>query len=55
VLSVVLACGLIASVLSDVPALRLFGRPCALAMTSAVIVDMLILGKFSPQANRRSE
>jgi hypothetical protein len=48
VLSVVLACGLIASVPSDHPALRLFGWLSAFAMISALVVDMLILCKFSP-------
>jgi hypothetical protein len=41
--SVVLACGLIATVLSDLPALRLFGWLSAFAMISALIADMLIL------------
>jgi uncharacterized protein len=41
--SVVLACGLIATVLSDLPALRLFGWLSAFAMISALVADMLIL------------
>jgi predicted RND superfamily exporter protein len=41
--SVVLACGLIATVLSDLPSLRLFGWLSAFAMISALIADMLIL------------
>jgi predicted RND superfamily exporter protein len=41
--SVVLACGLIATVLSDLPSLRLFGWLSAFAMISALVADMLIL------------
>ncbi|MBO0750677.1 MAG: MMPL family transporter, partial [Bradyrhizobiaceae bacterium] len=41
--SVVLACALIATVLSDLPALRLFGWLGAFAMISALVADMLIL------------
>ena len=41
--SVVLACGLIATVLSDLPSLRLFGWLSAFAMISALIADLLIL------------
>jgi hypothetical protein len=48
VLSVVLACGPIASVLSDLPALRLFGWLSLFAMISVRVVDGLIRCKFSP-------
>ena len=41
--SVVLTCGLIATVLSDLPMLRLFGWLSAFAMISALVADMLIL------------
>jgi uncharacterized protein len=41
--SVVLACGLIATVLSDLPSLRLFGWLSAFAMISALVADLLIL------------
>jgi predicted RND superfamily exporter protein len=41
--SIVLACGLIATVLSDLPSLRLFGWLSAFAMISALVADMLIL------------
>jgi predicted RND superfamily exporter protein len=41
--SIVLACGLIATVLSDLPSLRLFGWLSAFAMISALIADLLIL------------
>ena len=41
--SVVLTCGLIATVLSDLPALRLFGWLGAFAMMSALVADLLIL------------
>jgi uncharacterized protein len=41
--SVVLACGLIATVLSDLPSLRLFGWLSAFAMISALTADLLIL------------
>jgi uncharacterized protein len=39
----VLACGLAALVLSDLPALRLFGWLSALAMLAALVADLLIL------------
>jgi predicted RND superfamily exporter protein len=41
--SIVLACGLIATVLSDLPSLRLFGWLSAFAMVSALVADLLIL------------
>jgi len=41
--SIVLACGLIATVLSDLPSLRLFGWLSALAMIAALVADLLIL------------
>jgi predicted RND superfamily exporter protein len=41
--SVVLACGLAATVFSDLPSLRLFGWLSAFAMISALTADMLIL------------
>jgi predicted RND superfamily exporter protein len=41
--SVVLACGLVVTVVSDLPSLRVFGWLSALAMISAVTADMLIL------------
>jgi predicted RND superfamily exporter protein len=41
--SIVLACGLIATVLSDLPSLRLFGWLSAFAMISALAADLLIL------------
>jgi hypothetical protein len=53
--SVVLACGPIASVLSDLPALRLFGWLSAFAMISVRVVDRLIWCKLPPQADKRSE
>jgi hypothetical protein len=41
--SVVLACGLIVTVFSDLPSLRLFGWLSALAMLAALTADLLIL------------
>ena len=41
--SVVLACGLAVTVLSDLPSLRLFGWLSALAMLAALIADLIIL------------
>ena len=41
--SVVLACGLGVTVLSDLPSLRIFGWVCALAMMAALVADLLIL------------
>jgi predicted RND superfamily exporter protein len=41
--SVVLACGLGVTVLSDLPALRIFGWVSALAMLAALVADLLIL------------
>ncbi len=41
--SVVLACGLVVTVFSDLPSLRLFGWLGAFAMISALIADLLIL------------
>jgi uncharacterized protein len=41
--SVVLACGLAATVFSNLPALRLFGWLSAFAMLAALVADMLIL------------
>ena len=43
VTSVVLACGLGVTVLSDLPSLRLFGWVSALAMMAALVADLLIL------------
>ena len=41
--SVVLACGLAVTVLSDLPSLRTFGWLSAFAMIAALIADLLIL------------
>jgi hypothetical protein len=41
--SVVLACGLAVTVLSDLPSLRLFGWLAAFAMMAALVADLLIL------------
>ena len=41
--SVVLACGLAVTVLSDLPSLRLFGWLSAFAMIAALVADLLIL------------
>ncbi|MGW5841036.1 efflux RND transporter permease subunit [Methylorubrum extorquens] len=41
--SVVLACGLGVTVLSDLPSLRIFGWVSALAMMAALVADLLIL------------
>jgi predicted RND superfamily exporter protein len=41
--SVVLACGLVVTVFSDLPSLRLFGWLSAFAMIAAVIADLFIL------------
>src|SRR6202040_3777223 len=41
--SVVLACGLVVTVFSNLPSLRLFGWLSAFAMISALIADLLIL------------
>ena len=41
--SIVLACGLAALALSDLPALRLFGWLSAFAMLAALVADLLIL------------
>jgi predicted RND superfamily exporter protein len=41
--SVVLACGLAVTVLSDLPSLRLFGWLAAFAMIAALVADLLIL------------
>src|SRR5208337_4875507 len=41
--TVVLACGLAVTVLSDLPSLRLFGWLSAFAMVAALIADLLIL------------
>lgn len=41
--SVVLACGLVVTVLSDLPSLRLFGWLSAFAMLAALAADLLIL------------
>ena len=41
--SVVLACGLIVTVFSDLPSLRLFGWLSAFAMLAALAADLLIL------------
>jgi len=43
VTSMVLACGLAVTVLSDLPSLRLFGWLSALAMLAALVADFLIL------------
>jgi len=41
--SIVLACGLIVTVFSDLPSLRLFGWLSAFAMLAALAADLLIL------------
>ena len=41
--SVVLACGLVVTVFSDLPSLRLFGWLSAFAMLAALVADLLIL------------
>jgi predicted RND superfamily exporter protein len=41
--SAVLACGLVVTVFSDLPSLRLFGWLSALAMVAALVADLLIL------------
>ena len=41
--SVVLACGLAVTVLSDLPSLRIFGWLSAFAMIAALVADLLIL------------
>ena len=41
--SVVLACGLAVTVLSDLPSLRTFGWLSAFAMIAALVADLLIL------------
>jgi hypothetical protein len=41
--SLVLACGFIVTVFSDLPSLRLFGWLSALAMLAALVADVLIL------------
>jgi hypothetical protein len=41
--SVVLACGLVVTVFSDLPSLRIFGWLSAFAMISALVADLLIL------------
>ncbi len=41
--SVVLACGLVVTVFSDLPSLRLFGWLSAFAMIAALVADLLIL------------
>jgi predicted RND superfamily exporter protein len=41
--STVLACGLVVTVFSDLPSLRLFGWLSALAMIAALVADLLIL------------
>jgi len=41
--SVVLSCGLVVTVLSDLPSLRLFGWLSALAMLLALVADLTIL------------
>jgi hypothetical protein len=41
--SVVLACGFIVTIFSDLPSLRLFGWLSALAMLAALVADLLIL------------
>ena len=41
--TVVLACGLVVTVFSDLPSLRLFGWLSAFAMVSALIADLFIL------------
>ncbi|MBN8973494.1 MAG: RND transporter, partial [Rhizobiales bacterium] len=41
--TVVLACGLVVTVFSDLPSLRLFGWLSAFAMVAALIADLFIL------------
>ncbi|HEY0572357.1 MAG TPA: hypothetical protein VGD16_12565, partial [Enterovirga sp.] len=55
--SVVLACGLAVTVLSDLPSLRLFGWLSAFAMMAALAADLLILrptAMFLMSLGRRS-
>jgi len=58
--SVVLACGLAVTVLSDLPSLRTFGWLSAFAMIAALVADLLILRptamylfRLGKQARRR--
>ena len=69
--TVVLACGLVVTVFSDLPSLRLFGWLSAFSMVAALVADLLILRPTAmflislseklrgtaipPQARRRSE
>ncbi len=56
--SVVLACGLAVTVLSDLPSLRTFGWLSAFAMMSALVADLLILrptAMFLFQVRRRMQ
>jgi predicted RND superfamily exporter protein len=56
--SVVLACGLAVTVLSDLPSLRLFGWLAAFAMIAALVADLLILrptAMFLYQLRRRAK
>jgi uncharacterized protein len=41
--SIVLACGLAVTMLSDLPSLRLFGRLCAVTLIAALIADLVVL------------
>ena len=41
--SVVLACGLVVTVFSDLPSLRLFGWLSAFSMLAALVADLFIL------------
>ncbi len=41
--TVVLACGLVVTVFSDLPSLRLFGWLSAFAMVAALVADLFIL------------
>jgi len=53
---VVLACGLVVTVFSDLPSLRLFGWLSAFAMVAALIADLFILrptAMFLIQLERR--
>jgi len=50
--SVVLACGLAVTVLSDLPSLRIFGWLSAFAMIAALVADLLILRPTAMYVNQ---
>jgi uncharacterized protein len=41
--SIVLACGLAVTMLSELPSLRLFGRLCAVTLIAALVADLVVL------------